>query len=63
MYEVQLDYFLQEQAIQLNAGIVFDDSDLEPDVIGDLLDKGVIVDLNAPEPEPLPVEDAPEDVS
>lgn len=47
MYEVVQDYYLQEQGIALEIGVKFADGDLDPDVIAQLLDRGVIVDLNA----------------
>ena len=51
MYEVMVAYWLQEQDGWLDVGTVFEDGDLEPDVIAQLLSVGVIVDLNAAEPE------------
>lgn len=48
MYEVVQAFYVQEFGIALEVGVRFFDGDLEPDVIADLLSKGVIADLNAP---------------
>lgn len=46
-YIVLTDYYLQEQAIQLEAGQVFADGALEPDVTASLFGRGIIGDANA----------------
>jgi hypothetical protein len=43
-YIVVSDYYLQEQAVQLEQGVRFEDGDLEPDVIAQLLSIGVVED-------------------
>ena len=44
-YEVLVDFYLQEQDIQLEAGLLFFDGELDPDVIAQLLSSEIIAEV------------------
>jgi hypothetical protein len=51
MYIVLVDTYIQEFNVELVKGDRFQDGDLEPDLIANLLSTGVIEDENAVQPE------------
>ena len=65
-YVVLQDYYLKSQSLWLEEGMTLYPDDLEPDVFPVLVAQGVLEMVNdeaGGELEPLPVDDAPEDVS
>lgn len=49
-YEVQQDFHVAEFDVQLQRGDVFADGDAEPDLVANLLAKGVIEPYRPPKP-------------